>query len=190
MATQSSTKTTRRNATTRQVPQFVSKFREWLTVRDLAAQAGEQQTELRGDLKDQTGLVSIIKSQGVKDDEGHYWLDLPEPVEFEDHPVGTKPGKVHVYTTLKLERHLTPSKRTPDHKKAEVLLKKKKLWLTKAQLETLAAIQDACPAVTISFDLDPEYVAKLVFADRITDDEYESVLVEQKESYQFRPSEG
>ena len=156
----------------------VSWFKQYLDVNDQAKQEAERATELKDRLKD--ALVKI----GEPDDIGHRWLDLPDVIEFKDYK-----GKVHQYATLKRERRLSPSNPTPDPEKAEALLRKKGLWLTEAQEKAIRDLQVALPTVVISVDVDTDAVASLYYKDVLTEDEYESVLIEQKETFAFIPTE-
>jgi hypothetical protein len=153
-------------------------FRQWLDIRDTVDQLGERTDTLR------LRILDTLTEAGDEDEKGNFWIDLTEPVEFKDHK-----GKVFQYTKLKKERHLRPAQPTADPEKAEALLRKKNLYLTAAQEKVIRDLRIACPYVTISVDIDPDAVAQLWFKDIINEREYESTLVEQKESFQFRPSE-
>lgn len=157
---------------------MTSRFSQWLNVRDEGAVLKERQEMLRDE------ILTSVQSNGEPDDKGNVWIDLPEPVSFKDHK-----GKVFKYSHLKSELHMIPAVPTPDPDKAEDLLKKKKLWLTKEQQKTIQDLQIACPFVKLSIDVDLNAFAHLLFIEKITDAEYESTLIEQKPSYQFRPSE-
>ena len=133
-------------------------------------------------LKDR--LKDALAEVGEEDDAGHKWFDLPEPVEFKDHT-----GKVFQYVSLKRERRLTPARPTPDPDKSEALLRKKGLWLTDAQEKMIRDLQVALPNVTISVDVDVDAVASLYYKDVLTEKEYDALLVPQKESFAFIPSE-
>jgi hypothetical protein len=153
-------------------------FRQFLTVNDQSKQDAERAAELKDRLKDAVGEL------GDTDEKQNVWLDLAEPVEFKDHK-----GKVFVYTTLKRERRMTPAQPTPDPEKAEDLLREKKLWLTAAQEKVIRDLQTALPNVTISVDVDIDAVAALYFKNVITEKEYDAILVQQKETFAFIPSE-
>jgi hypothetical protein len=153
-------------------------FRQWLTVSDEAKVLGERAEELRARLLEQ------CDARGAKDEKGSSFLNLTTPVEFKDYK-----GRVKVYTVLKRERHLTPAVPTPDPEKAEELLKRLKLWISKADEKVLTEIGMKNPYITISIDVDPDAVAQAYFKGLINDDDYDAILLEQKESFQFRPAE-
>lgn len=156
----------------------VSWFRQYLPTNDQAVQIKARAEDLKGRMKD------ALATLGDEDEKGSRWLDLPEAVEFTDHK-----GKTFVYTVLKRERRITPAQPTPDPEKAEQLLRAKKLWLTAAQEKIIRDLQIALPNVTISVDVDIDAVAGLYYKDVISEDEYDALLVEQKESFAFIPSE-
>ena len=68
-------------------------------------------------------------------------------------------------------------------------MRKKGLWLTEAQEKAIRDLQVALPTVVISVDVDTDAVASLYYKDVLTEDEYESVLIEQKETFAFIPTE-
>jgi hypothetical protein len=173
------TKTTRRTATpTKKRPPITSWFSQWLSARDTAATFGDKQDELRVDILD------AVTQFGDEDDKGNIWYQLPKPVEFTD-----RDGKKFVYTVLKRERHLTPREPLPDAEKSQALLEKKNLWLSEAQQKQIAAIQMACPYAVVSVQVDADAVAGAYFKDIITEAEYDSILGDQRETFQFRPAE-
>lgn len=151
-------------------------FSRWLSAKDTAASFTEQQGELRDDILD------AVITWGEEDDAGHVFYDLPKPVEFTD-----RKGETKVYTVLKREKHLTPAQPTPDPEKALDLLKDKGLWLTAKELKVIRDLEVRCPYAVISVDIDPDAVARAYYADELTEDEYDGILVEQKSTYQFRP---
>lgn len=157
---------------------IVTWFRNFLAVKDEAAQLGERQATLRD------RLIEEVAARGADDDKGNSWFELPEPVEFVDHK-----GKKFVYTDLKRERHLSPSKPTPDPDKSEVLLRKHKLWLTPEQEKAVQNLRVSCPYAVVSVEVDVDAVANAYFKNIITEKEYVSVLRKQVETFQFRPSE-
>lgn len=172
--------TTKRQTTAKRPTRdsIVNWFTNWLVAKDEAAQLGERQQTLRDRLIDEVDI------QGERDDKGNTWFTLPEPVEFVD-----RKGKKFIYTDLKRERHLSPSTPTPDPDKAEALLRKQGLWLTPAQEKAIKDLRIACPYAVITVDVDTDAVATAYFKDIITEKQYTSTLREQKESFQFRPSE-
>jgi len=153
-------------------------FRQWLETRDEVSVLEERTATLR------QRLIDTIAERGEEDEKGSTWLDLPSPVEFTDHD-----GRSFRYTTLKRERHLRPAVPVPDPAKAEELLEEKGLWLTPAQARTIATLQVACPYAVISVSVDVDAVAGAYFKGIISEEEYSAILVEQKESFQFRPAE-
>jgi hypothetical protein len=157
---------------------IVDTFKQWFKLKDTKEQIDERQKVLRD------RQLEFVKKHGQKDEKGNYWYDLPEVESFKDHK-----GKVLRFTTLKAERHLKPAIPQPDPDKSIELLQEKGLWLTEEQLNTVRDLQIQCPYVTIFVEVDVEQVALLAFKDIITDEEYESLLVEQTEEYQFRPAE-
>ena len=173
--------TTRRQTTNRapaKKPSIGSWFKQWLTVRDEGTVLGERQDDLRN------RILGGIELTGEEDEKGNYWVDLPQPVEFVDHT-----GKKFIYTVLKRERHLRPANPTPDPESAEQLLRDKGLWLAEKDEKGIRNLQAQCPYVTISVTVDVDAVASAYFKGVISEEEYEQILVEQKESFQFRPSE-
>lgn len=156
---------------------LTNRFAQWLTVKDESAVLKDRQDLLRDEI-----MVSI-NTIGELDEKGNTWVDI-DPLPFQDHS-----GKVFKYLHLKAEKHVTPAVPTPDPDKAQALLKKKKLWLTKEQQKAIQDLQIACPFVSITVDVDTNAFARLLFTEKISDAEYESTLIEQKVSYQFRPSE-
>lgn len=153
-------------------------FTQWFEVKDEAEQLVERQGDLR------VRLLDAVEEYGDVDENGSFWFDLPEVVTVKDHK-----GKIFKFSSLKKERHLRPANPTPDPELAEGLLRKKGLYLSAKQEKAIRDLKIACPYVNISVDVDPDAVANLLFKDLITEKEYEATLQEQKESFQFRPSE-
>jgi len=162
----------------RSASSLVRRFTEWLGIKDDAAALKIRQEELRLRLLDETF------SGGRSGEDGHVYLPLSAPVEFEDHK-----GKVHKYTALKAERHLVPAVPLPDPEKTEALLRKKGLWLDAAQEKTIRDLQVRLPNVTITVDVDVDAVSGLYFKKVLTEKEYESLLTEQTEQWQLKPTE-
>ena len=182
MATQPTKR--RKTTTTRKArPDFKKPFLRWLNVRDAATELSEEQQALRDE------ITGILQEFGYTDDNGHHYIDLPEPISFKDHDRPGKEGKGHVYTTLKLERHLIPAQPTPDPELAESYFKRKRKWITARDKETLEALQAKYPFLTLSVDIDTDAVTKMYFADSISEAEYTKMLIPQREQYQFKPSE-
>ena len=159
-------------------PPITKWFIHWRELKDQAEVVADRQGDFRDD------LVEAVQQFGAKDGEGHYFYELPSPVEFPDHN-----GRTFKYVTLKAERHLTPSQPTPDPEKAEALLKSKGLWISPQDQKILRDLRTRNPVVSIEVEIDPDAVAKLWYQDELTDAEYEGTLREQKETYQFRPQE-
>jgi hypothetical protein len=153
-------------------------FHQWLVTKDEAEQLSERQGDLR------VRLLDTITENGFEDDKGNWWFDLDEPVQFAD-----RKGKVFKFTSLKRERHLSPAQPTPDPDKAESLLRKKNLWLTSAQEKLIKDLQLQCPYAVVNVSVDLDAVASLEFKGIISEKEYDATLREQKESFQFRPTE-
>jgi hypothetical protein len=160
----------------KKVPRFVTWFMQWLATKDRGAVLDKRQEELRG------WLVAEVEKRGEPDEKGHIWLPLPEVITFKDHE-----GEVTRYSVLKRERHLTPAEPKPDPKKTLVYLQKHGMWLTPEQEAMLAQLQMALPWVKIKVEVDSNAIAQLYYSNRMTERVYSSLLVEQKESFQFRP---
>ena len=159
-------------------PPVADWLQQWLTIRDEAARLEDRIAVLR------SRLMDSINEMGDEDDKGSTFLELTTPVEFQDHE-----GRTFKYTTLKRERHLRPANPMPDPDKAEALLRELGLWISKADEKTLRNLQMANPYVYISVSVDPDAVAQAYFKGVIDEDRYDACLVEQKESFQFRPGE-
>ncbi len=159
-------------------PTISERFSRWLSARDTAETFEEEQGNLRVEILNE--LVKI----GEEDDAGHVYYELPEPVQFTD-----REGRTFKYTTLKRERHLRPAQPTPDPEKALGLLQKKGLWLTAKDQKLIKDLQTRCPYAVIEVAIDADAVARAYYQDEVTEEEYESILVEQKETFQFRPAE-
>jgi hypothetical protein len=172
------TEVTRRSSTRPRRPDFIKLFKQWLGVKDIVGQTSDRQDTLR------KRILTGVEEFGEEDDNGNHWIYLPEPISFTDWN-----GKTFRYAALKRERHLTPANPVPVDDKAEVLLRKKGLWLTAAQEKVLTDIQTANPFVNISIELNRDEFTRGLFLKRYTDAEYERTLCEQKPSFQFRPSE-
>jgi hypothetical protein len=157
---------------------IVRDFKHWLGVKDEAATLGERQTEMRD------RLINSIKENGVEDDKGNLWLDLPEPVEFKD-----RKGKIFQYASLKRQRSMVPANPGPDPERTEVYLRKRGLWLKPEQEEMLDQIQIQCPYVTITVTVDTDAVAGAYFKGVIPPKMFDKLLVEQREQFSFIPSE-
>ena len=153
-------------------------FRQWLQIRD----DGNVLSDRQGALRDR--LVDSVREIGDSDEKGNIFVDLPSPVSFTDHK-----GKTFVYTTLKAERHLSPAQPTPDPDLAEELLREKGLWLTEDQEAAIQALRLLCPYAVIDVTVDTEAVTGAYFKGAITEGEFDGILREQKETFQFRPSE-
>lgn len=164
--------------TTKTKPPVVKWFKQWLTIRDEAEQLKNRTEELR------TRLLEAVDQIGEEDDRGNVYLELTSPVEFCDSK-----GRVFQYTTLKRERHLRPANPLPDPELTEDLLRELKLWLKPDQEKAIEAIQIANPYVTITVEVDPDAVAQAYFKGVITEEQYDSLLQEQTESFQFRIAE-
>lgn len=166
---------TRRPTARSKAERAVTLFRQWLMVRDEAELLEERQGELR------ERLLSIVEAAGKPDDKGHQLLELSEPVRFKSHDGSTK-----TYRVLKREKHTTPAQPTPDRAKAVKLLKELRLWITPKHEKLLQEIGLSNPYVKITVDVDPDAVAQAYFKGLISEDQYDAILQEQKESWQFR----
>ncbi len=153
-------------------------FKQWLGVRDQKDQLTAEQDELRLKLLDR-----VLKS-GHKDDNGHYWIDLDEPIEFTDFK-----GKTKIFSRLKNQLSLVPARPQPDPDLAEALLKKKGLWITPEQEKLIRRLRSTLSLFDITVELNPDRFSDLVFTKEISDKEYESTLQEQTEKVSFIPVE-
>lgn len=154
-------------------------FNTWLGLRDQGQYVASEQEKLR------LRLIDDTERYGHKDADGHSWLALTEAIEFKD----SLTGKVHVYTQLKRERHLTPKTPMPDPDKSIMLLKRLKLWIKKTDVQLLTEIGMRNPYIKISIDVDPDAVASAYYKGLINEHDYDAILQEQKETWQFRPQE-
>lgn len=159
-------------------PPITNWFRQWLEVKDEGVVLGERQTELRD------RLIEAVDQYGQPDDRGNVFYDLPDKIEFKDHE-----GKVKIFASLKRERHLRPANPTPDPEKTEAFLRKQELWLTEEQEKGLRDLQLANQFVSISVEVDVDAVAQAYFKGIINERQYDALLTEQVESFQFRPAE-
>jgi hypothetical protein len=177
MATATAKKTaTKRTATKRRPADRVA---AWF-LQFLQAQDEVEVLEKRSkDLRDR--ILQVVETSGYEDDKGSRFLDLTQPVEFKDHE-----GNVTVFKVLKKERHLSPASPLPEPAKAEALLRTLKLWIKPAQEKTIKEIALANPYIKVSITVDPDAVAQAYFKGLITEEDYDAILVEQRESFQFR----
>ena len=163
---------------------FLKVFKEWRALKGEAGIIADRQDGLRDDLRDN------IRDFGEEDPEtGSYYWYFKTPYEYIEP---AKPGKKpihHLYTALKAERRLIPAAPTPDPAKAEELLRKKGLWMTQEQEITLAALRLSCPNVTFNVSLDVDAVTILYIQKKVTEKEYQSILVEQKVQWALVPQE-
>jgi hypothetical protein len=174
------TTTTRRNsAKTATKPPLTGWFKQWLGARDQAAALSERQTELRDRIK-----RAIPDYADEVDDNGSQWYNLQSRVSFTD-----RKGKVFQYAALKLQRSLTPANPVPDPELAEELLARKGLWLDEKQQKAIQAVQLACPYVTVEVTVDADAVAAAYFKGILSEEEYEGILVEQRETFSLIPVE-
>ena len=156
---------------------FTKVFREWRTCKGQADLISKRQTKLRDEMKD--SLMTFGEPSG----DGHYVWTFRTPVVYEE-------GRAtHVYTGLKLERRLVPANPTPDPELAEDLLREKGLWMSAEQEKMLEALRISCPNVIFTAEPDVDAVSALYLKKVITEKEYESTLVEQKEQWAFVPQE-
>lgn len=158
----------------KQRPNFAERFRNWIAVKDQTAML---QDTLDGNKK---ALMDDIAEWGEVDEKGSQFVDLEEPISFTD-----RKGKTFVYRTLKRQRSLTPKDPTPDDAKTEALLKKKGMWLSEAQEKQLTQLRIALRFARITVEVSPDAVAEAYFEGLISEKEYESLLVEQKEGWSF-----
>ena len=156
----------------------VRTFTQWLGVKRQAAQVGERQSELRG------RLLDLVTELGEEDDRGNVVFELPKVVDATDEK-----GRTHLWRAIKRERHLTPANPLPDAEKAIALLRSKDLWISEKDLTALTRIEDRNRFVKVHVEVDVDAVAEAYFRNQISEAEYESILEEQRESWQLRPVE-
>lgn len=161
---------------------FSKFFREWRALKGQDTMITDRMNKLRDGMRD------AIKDLGYEQ-EGHYFFDFPTPVEYQEPAVPGKKSALHIYTGLKAERRLIPASPTPDPDRSEALLRKKGKWMTEEQEKMLQALQLACPNVAITVECDTEAVAGLYWAGKLSEKEYQSVLVTQTEQWAFVPQE-
>jgi len=154
------------------------RFLQWLTLRDQVATLDDRVGALRDELRE------VCLSQGVEDETGSFILDLPDAVPFSDHE-----GRKKIYRFLKCERRLTPSVPTPNPEKAVELLKAKGLWLTPTQERQVQKLAASNSFIHINIEIDRDQLARAIFDDTITEQEYEDILDPQRETFAFVPKE-
>ena len=163
---------------------FPKIFREWRILKSEDTVITTRMTELRDDLRDN------IRDYGTEDPEtGSFFVTFKTAIEHIDPALPGKKPVHHLYTGLKAERRLVPSAPTPDPDKAEPLLRKKGLWLTQEQENHVEALRLTCPNVQIDVSVDIDAVTVLYLKKKITEKEYQSILVEQKVQWAFVPQE-
>jgi hypothetical protein len=169
---------TKSQTTTRRRPadRVAAWFLQWLTTQDEASVLDERASELRD------RILSSIEKSGQEDEKGSLYLDLTTPVEFKDHE-----GNVKRFVTLKREKYVTPANPLPDPTKATELLKKLKLWISKSDQKLLQEIGLANPYIKIEVKVDVDALAQAYYSGKISEEEYDACLVEQKEGYRFKP---
>lgn len=179
--------TTRRTGTRRPSPAVtagvvIGWFREYLSFNEASKIDGREATDRKDRIK------AELPKLGEKDEKGNFWFDLPEAIE---HVTLDSKGntKTLQYTTLKVERRLSPATPTPNPEKAEEVLREKGLWLTDKQVKAIRDLQTAVPNAIISVEVDINAFASLYYKDVLSEEEYENTLVEQTETYAFIPSE-
>jgi hypothetical protein len=175
------TKATARTTTKKRRPSINSvagRFLHWRQLKDeKEATAGRQETA-------RLSLLEYVQEHGEEDDKGNRWYDLSEPMSYTDHN-----GKVFVYVGLKAERHLTPSKPEPDPDLAEEWLRKHKRWLTSVQEKALNDLRLQLRYARITVEVDLDAFASLYWDKTIAEKDYDAMLEEQTETFQFKPIE-
>ena len=162
---------------------FTRRFKEWRTLQGQNKQVAKRLDDLRKGEDGQSGLLGAIKEYGEEIEGGHFIWIFPQPVEY------TEGRKVYLYEGLKAERRLIPSAPTPDPELAEEMLRDKGLWMTEDQEKMLDALRLSCPNVVFTAEPDTDAFSALYLKKVITEKEYESTLVEQKEQWAFVPQE-
>jgi hypothetical protein len=175
--TTNTTRKVARPARVTKASKLASDFRQWLTLRKEDDLIKGRVDELR------KGLLDDILETGEKDEKGHVWVDLPAPIEFTDAK-----GRTVTYTSLKRERRVSPANPTPDADLAEDLLREKGLWLTAKQEKAIKDLQVVLKFARISVEVDTDAVAAAYFQDLLSEEEYEGILIEQKETFAFQPA--
>lgn len=162
----------------------LKRFAEWLAVRSQGKTLKAREDELRigSDPDVYGGMLGMVMELGEQDDKGSYFVDLAKPYEFQDEK-----GNVVVYTGIKAQRSLKPSRPTPDPELAETLLRKKGLWLNDGQMEMINQLRLAARFVRIEIEVDTEMVAQAYTDKILSADEYDSILMEQTENFAFVP---
>ena len=130
-------------------------------------------------------LIDLVAQAGQKDDKGNSWFKLSRPIKFTNEA-----GKAYVYTDLKRERHLSPANPQPIPERAEELLKRKKKWVKKSDQDLIDQMQMDYPFLTFTVEVNVEALSTAgYFGGLLSDAEYNSLLPEQVESFQFKPVE-
>jgi hypothetical protein len=156
---------------------ILSDFKTWLTFR-------REDDLIKAEIdKKRISLLDDIEAEGVPDESGHVWFDLPEAVEWTDSK-----GRTVTYTSLKRELRKSPANPLPDPDDAEELLRQKGLWLTPKQEKTIKDLQVVLKFARIEVTVDVDAVAAAYFQGLITDDEYEEILTPVKEIFAFQPA--
>jgi hypothetical protein len=166
--------TVKKAAPTKKAPRrnVVSIVRQFITTRDEIAQVTDRKEELR------KRLLETVEEVGRQDADGHFWLQLPEPIEFKDYK-----GKVHIFDRVKRQRALVPANPRPDPEEAEKLLRKKGLWLSEEDEKRIARLRRTNRLFKVEVTLDTEAFSDLVFEGKISDKEYQRTLQEQTEQW-------
>lgn len=162
---------------------FTRRFKEWRALKSQNDMVAKRLDDLRKGTDGQSGMLAAIKEYGEEIEGGHFIWTFPQPVEYSEG------RKTQVYEGLKAERRLIPSAPTPDPESAEDMLRDKGLWMTEDQEKMLEALRLSCPNVIFTAEPDTDAFSALYLKKVITEKEYESTLVEQREQWAFVPQE-
>lgn len=168
---------------------FTRRFNEWRALKGQNDMVKARLDKLRvgeggsGTDPKEGSLLAAIMEFGEEIEGGHFIWTFPQPVEYSEG------RKTQVYEGLKAERRLIPSAPTPDPESAENMLRDKGLWMTEDQEKMLESLRLTCPNIIFTAEPDTDAFSALYLKKVITEKEYESTLVEQKEQWAFVPQE-
>jgi hypothetical protein len=168
---------------------FTRRFNEWRALKGQNDMVKKRLDKLRvgeggtGENPQDGSLLAAIREFGEEIDGGHFVWTFPQPVEYSEG------RKTQLYSGLKAERRLIPSAPTPDPELAEDLLREKNLFMTEDQEKHLDALRISCPNVIITVEPDVDALSALYLKKVVSEAEYESTLIDQKEQWAFVPQE-
>jgi hypothetical protein len=146
-------------------PTFAQRLKNFL---NLKAQLELSETHLNA-LK--TDLSGEVETAGYKDDKGHYWFDLDEPVEANVYDDKTDEVKTATFTKVKRQRTVSAPL---NEQAAHAILSKK-------------GVLEECQTTIVV--LDEEKINRVYFEGKLTKGDIEKIFP-QKITWSFRPQKG